>query len=261
MDLFSLDASAMLGFLLIFMRVSVVVFMLPFFGGENNPAVVKAFLSMVLTMALYSHVPPMAELLPGHPLGMILLFAGEILLGLALSLVIQFLFAGIQTGGQVLSFQMGFSMLTFADPLTGATVPVTSHILYMVAMLIFLGCNGHLIMLHGFADSFALAPPGTILLSVPAFEELLYMSGGMFVLAIKIAGPVMGALFLMEVALGLMSRAAPQMHLITIGMPLKIGVGFLFIGMLFSVMGVFIEDFIRGIIPAFRNLMQAMGGG
>lgn len=261
MGLFSLDASAMMGFLLILMRTSVVMFMLPFFSGENNPAMVKAFLSLVITLALYPHIPPLGAALPAHPFGIVVMFVGEFLLGMALALVVNFLFAGIQLAGQVMSFQMGFSMLTFADPLTGQTVPVTSHLLYMVSMLIFLGFNGHLVMFQGFVDSFTLAPIGQVALPVPLFSEILFLSGSMFVLAVKIAGPIIGSLFLVELALGLVSRAAPQMHLITIGMPVKIGVGFLFIGMLFSMVGVMIEGFIIDLRPTFDSILRIMGGG
>ena len=261
MDLFNLDMAAVFGFLLILMRVSVVMFMLPFFGGESHPTQVKFGLSVVLALVLWPHVPPLGGVLPAHPFAVPVMFAGEFLLGLALGLVVHFLFAGVQTGGQVLSFQMGFSMLTFADPLSGQSITVTSHLLYMVAMLLFLAFNGHLIMLHGFADSFTLAPPGSIALRPLLFEEILKLSGGMFVLAIKIAGPVLCALFLMELALALMSRMAPQMHLITIGLPLKIGVGFFFLALLFAIMSILVEDFAVDLRPLFHTILRALGGG
>ncbi len=261
MDLFNLDMTAVLGFMLILMRVSVVMFMLPFFGGETHPPQVKFGLSVVISLVLWPHVPPVAASLPQTPLGIPVMFAGEFVIGLALGLVVHFLFAAVQTGGQLLSFQMGFSMLTFADPLSGQSITVTSHLLYMVAMLLFLAFNGHLIMLHGFADSFTLAPPGRIVLQPLLFEEVLRLSGGMFSLAVKIAGPVLCALFLMELALALMSRAAPQMHLITIGMPLKIGVGFFFLGLLFAIMSTLVEEFVVDIRPMFDTILRSLGGG
>jgi len=176
-------------------------------------------------------------------------------------LTVHFLFAGIQTGGQIIGFQMGFSMLSFADPLSGQSIGITSHLLYMVTMMVFLCLNGHLIMLHGFAESFSLAPPGMLLMRPPLFEEILTLSGSMFILAIKIAGPVICALFLIELALGLMSRAAPQMHLITIGMPVKIGVGFFFMGLLFTMLALLVEDFIIDLKPMFNAILRSLGGG
>ena len=261
MDLFSVDAVSMLSFLMILMRITVVVFMLPFYGGESHPAMVKFCLSLVLTLALWNHVPSMANVLPAHPLAIPFMFIGEFLVGLALGLVVNFLFAGVQTAGQAMSFQMGFSMLTFADPLTGQSVTVTSHLLYMVAMVIFLGFNGHLIMLHGFVESFTLAPVGMVAMRPVLFEEILMLSGGIFVLAVKIAGPVLCALFLVELSLALMSRAAPQMQLITIGLPVKIGVGFVFIGMLFTLIGFLVQDFVIDLQPTFHSILRSLGGG
>jgi len=261
MDLFTLDAASILGLLLILMRITVVMFMLPFFGGDTHPPQVKFALSLVLALVLWRHVPEMSHLLPAHPASIIVMFAAEFLMGLTLGLTVHFLFAGIQTGGQIIGFQMGFSMLTFADPLSGQSIGITSHLLYMVAMMVFLCLNGHLIMLHGFAESFSLAPPGMLLMRPPLFEEILHLSGGMFLVAIKIAGPVICALFLIELALGLMSRAAPQMHLITIGLPVKIGVGFFFLGLLFTMMTLLVEDFIIDLKPMFSAILRSLGGG
>jgi flagellar biosynthetic protein FliR len=174
---------------------------------------------------------------------------------------VHFLFAGVQTGGQMLGFQMGFSMMTFADPPSGQSIGITSHLLYMVTMMTFLGLNGHLIMLHGFAESFTLAPPGMLILRASLFEQILFFSGSMFTLAIKIAGPILCALFLVEVALGLMSRAAPQMHLIVIGLPIKIAVGFFFMGLLFTLLSLLVEDFIIDLQPMFNAILRSLGGG
>ena len=78
----------------------------------------------------------------------------------------------------------------------------------------------------------------------------------MFALALKIAAPVMAAIFMVELALALMGRAAPQMNLMTLGFPIKIAVGFFFIGMLFSVLSLKMEDIVIELGPMFDNLMR-----
>ncbi len=197
---------------------------------------VKAALCLVFTLALWPHVSLPGGQMPAHPFSLIVLLAGELILGLMLGMTVHFLFAGIQTGGQMLATQMGFTMITLADPLTGANVSITSHFLYMVAMLTFLALDGHLYMLRAFVRTFELVPPGGLLLGPSLVKEILALSGSMFVLAVKIAAPVLVSLFLVELALALMARAAPQMNLLMIGFPLKIAVGFFFIGMLFTIM-------------------------
>jgi flagellar biosynthetic protein FliR len=98
-----------------------------------------------------------------------------------------------------------------------------------------------------------------LILRAPLFEQILIFSGSMFILAIKIAGPILCALFLVELALGLMSRAAPQMHLIVIGLPIKITVGFFFIGLLFTMLSLLVEDFIINLQPMFNAILRSLG--
>ena len=256
MDIFAFDITTFASFLLTLMRVSLVVFLLPFYGGDTIPTTVKGALCLVMTMALWPHLSFSGELLPMHPLGIMVIMLGELILGLMLALCVHFLFAAIQTGGQIMGFQMGFTMVTVADPLSGAQVSVTSHLLYMVSLLVFLVLDGHLHLLRALADSFALIPPGGLRIGGQLTGDILSLSGTMFSLAVQIAAPVIAALFMVELALALMGRAAPQMNLLTLGFPAKIAVGFFFIGMLFTVMALRMEDEILGLGPMFRAIMQ-----
>lgn len=258
MDLFAFDAPTMLSFLLTFMRVSLVVFLLPFFGGQPIPMQVKAAFCLVLTMALWPRLALSGVSMPAHPLELIPLLFSEMLLGLALGMAVHFLFAGIQTGGQLLGFQMGFTMITLADPLSGAQISITSHLLYMVSLLTFLALDGHLVLLYGFAESFTLIPAGALVATPAAAGDLINLAGDMFVIAVKIAAPVLVALFLVELALAIMARAAPQMNLLMIGFPLKIAVGFFFLGMLFTLTSRYIEEYIVGMPAMMLKLLRAM---
>ncbi|MDR2075841.1 MAG: flagellar biosynthetic protein FliR [Desulfovibrio sp.] len=256
MDLFSFSPLVLFSFLLTLMRVSLVVFLLPFYGGDTLPAMVKVFICLVLTMALWPHLSFPGEILPAHPGGIALILLGELILGLMLGLCVAFIFAGIQTGGEIMGFQMGFTMVTLADPFSGAQVSISSHLLYMVALMIFLTLDGHLVLLRGLADSFALVPPGGLRVGGNLTGSVLELSAAMFSVAVQIAGPILAALFLVELALALMGRAAPQMNLLTLGFPLKIAVGFFFIGMIFSLVALRMEDTILEMGPLFNNLMR-----
>ncbi|MDR0338894.1 MAG: flagellar biosynthetic protein FliR, partial [Desulfovibrio sp.] len=232
MDLFAFNASSLFGFMLTLIRVSLVVFLLPFWGGDYIPAQVKAALCFVLTMALWPHLSFPGELMPGHPFAVAVMILAELVLGLTLGLCVTFIFTGVQVGGEIMGFQMGFTMMTLADPTSGAQVSITSHVLYMVTLLVFLALDGHVHLLRALADSFALIPPGGVTITGPLTGDILTLSGTMFSLAVRIAAPVIAALFMVEMTLALMGRAAPQMNLLTLGFPAKIGVGFFFIGIL-----------------------------
>ncbi len=259
MNIFNFDEASFLSFLLTLMRISLVMFMLPMFGGSSAPARVKAAICLVVSLALWPHLSFPAHLMPGHPFSIGLMLLSEGVMGLMLGLLVRFFFAGIQTGGELLGFQMGFTMVSVADPLSGASSSINSHFMYMVSLLIFLTLDGHLVMLSGLAGSFQLIPPGGIMLGAASLHTMLALSGNMFVMAVRIAAPVMAALFLVELALALMGRAAPQMNLLMIGFPLKIAVGFLFMGLLFVVMRHQVQEFIIGLGPMMNNMLKMTG--
>ena len=256
MDIFGFNPGDMLSFLLTLFRISIVLFLLPFFGGNSIPKTVKAALVLVLTAALWPQLSfPGAEF-PGTGIGLTLMIIGEIILGLILGLLVLFLFGAVQFGGQIIGFQMGFSMVNVVDPITGTSNAVTAHFLYMCTMLTFLILNGHLALLNAVALSFEYIPPGGLLISPNLATHIFEFSNLMFVLAIKIAAPVMAALFLVDLALALISRAAPQMHVLVLGFPIKITVGFFFLGSLFTLMSIYVQDFLQQLMPLFRDLLK-----
>lgn len=257
MDLFAFNPATFLSFLLTLMRVSLVVFLMPFWGGDYFPPLVKAALCLLLTLAVWPHLSFSGVEMPAHPWDLALMLLAELILGMMLGLCVYFIFAGIQIGGEIIGFQMGFTMMTLADPASGAQVSISSHILHMVSLVVFLSLDGHLHLLRAMADSFALIPPGGIRISATLAGDVITLSSGMFVLAIKIAAPVMAAILMVELTLALMGRAAPQMNLLTLGFPAKIAVGFFFMGILFSTLSRYLEDIIIGLGPMFENIMRA----
>ena len=170
--------------------------------------------------------------------------------------MIQFLFGAVQLGGQIIGFQMGFAMVNVVDPITGVSNAVTAHLLYMCTMLTFLVLNGHLFLLRAVGLTFEYIPPGGLLITPGLANHLFEFSNIMFILAIKIAAPVMAALFLVDLALALISRAAPQMHVLILGFPIKITVGFFFLGFIFTLMSTYVGDFLQELGPIYKSVMK-----
>lgn len=257
MDIFNFDPNVILSFLLTFMRVSLVVFLLPVFGVEGLPAQWKAAFCLVFTMAVWPMVSLSGADMPKHPFDIALMMLGEMVLGLTLGLAIRFFFAGIQSGGELVAMQMGFSMITFADPMSGGQTGVIAHFLYMVSTLIFLSLDGHLYLLRGFVETFEYIPAGGLFISDVLVRQILNLATMLFTLAVKVIAPVMAALFLVELGLALMSRAAPQIHIMEVGFPLKIAVGFFFVSMLFFMLSEEVRQYIMGLDDFFLNLVRA----
>lgn len=258
MNIYNYDPNAILSLILTMMRVSIVMFMLPIFSTNNIPITVKGAITIVFTLGVWPHLALSGAIMPEHPFDMALILLGEIIIGLVLGMAINFLFMGIQSGGELLGFQMGFTMIQFADPLTGNQTGIAAFFLWMVSLLTFLAMDGHLYMIKGFAASFTILPPGALYFGENILWEILSLSAQIFVLALKIAAPVMVALFMVEVALGLVARTSPQIHIMEFGFPIKIGVGFFFVGLLLIIMSNQIETFIRGMDAMMANLMRGM---
>ena len=260
MDIFAFNADTLMSFLLTLTRVSLVVFLLPFFGGEYIPPLVKAALAMVMAMAIWPHLSFPGSHFPAHPWNIALLILSEAVLGLIMGLCVHFIFAGIKTGGEIMGFQMGFTMITLADPASGGQASITSNILHLVTLIVFLALDGHLHLLRALSGSFALIPPGGVHIGGALAGDILVLSSGMFSLAVKIAAPAIAALFMVELTLALMGRAAPQMNLLTLGFPIKIAVGFFFLGIMFTTLSLHMEELIIGLGPMFDNILRQAGG-
>jgi flagellar biosynthetic protein FliR len=155
----------------------------------------------------------------------------------------------------LIGFQMGFSMVNVVDPDSGVSESVTAHFLYMIALMTFLSINGHLYLLQALSLSFKFIPPGGMVITPHMYKGILSFSGQIFVLAIKIAAPVMIAIFLVDLALALISRAAPQMNVLIVGFPIKIAVGFMFLGILFTLISMLLNDFVGTIGPTYQRLL------
>ena len=258
MNLFDYNPAVVLSFVLTLMRVSIIMFMLPIFSTQNIPTTVKAAVSMVFTLGVWPAVSLSGAFMPTHPFDIAIMLLGELVIGLVLGMIVNFLFMGIQAGGELLGFQMGFAMITFADPISGNNTGATSFFIWMVSLLTFLSLEGHLYMIRGFAATFDLIPPGGLFIGQGLLDQVVSLSVGMFRLALKICAPVMVALFMVEVALGLVARTSPQIHIMEFGFPIKISVGFFFIGLIFNIMAQHIGSFIAGMDGLFTNVLRAM---
>ncbi len=256
MNIFNLPVDAILSFILTVMRVSIVMFMLPIFSSERVPMQVKAMATLVITLGIWPQLSLPGIALPSHPLDIALIFLNEIVLGLLLSMCINFIFMGIQAGGELFGFQMGFTMISFADPLTGNQTGITAFFLWMVATLTFLALDGHLYMIQAFALTFKLIPAGGLVISELLLTEVLNLSAQLFIIAIKIASPIMVSLFLIELALALVSRASPQINIMDVGFPIKIGAGFFFLGMMLVIMAEFMATYLAQMDDMLVNILE-----
>ncbi len=216
------------GFLTITVRLSGLMLFAPFFGSASLPPRIKAALVLALSALLY---PMLSPTLTHRDLSdwPVLVF-GELLIGAALGIATNLVFDAVQMAGQVLSVQMGYSLVNILDPQTQVDSTVMAMFHQTIALLIFLRLDVHLWLLRAIARSFAVLPPGHVHLSAAFTTALLRGAGSVFSLGVHMAAPVLSATFLTDIILGLLGRASPQAPLMLMGPAVKsvLGLALLF---------------------------------
>jgi flagellar biosynthetic protein FliR len=206
-------------------RLTGIMLFAPFFGSLVIPARVKAVLVIALTALLY---PMLSPRMPQMSISQWAMMAfGELMIGVALGVATNVVFDGVQMAGQVLSVQMGYSLVNILDPQTQveSTVMATFH--QMIAMLIFLRLNVHFWILRALARSFDYLPPSSAHFGAGFTSAVLQAGSSVFSIGIQIAAPVLSATLLADIALGLLGKAAPQLPLLLLGPAVKSVLGIL----------------------------------
>ena len=249
--------------MLMFIRISAIMFLLPMIGDQGLPSMVKVGISLGVTLLLYPVVPlPVLEM-SNSLLGFFQVAILEVLVGLALGFATQLIFFGIQMSGQVVGIQMGFGIVNVLDPMTNIQVSIVSRVQYLFGFYLFLIIGGHHYLLMAVGESFRLVPIGSFAFSGGMTQQFVAMTGKVFSLAIRIGAPAMVALILTDVALGFIARVAPQMNVFLVGFPLKIATGLIMISlalpMFAAVFPDVFDEFVRDILRVLA-LMRGAGG-
>jgi len=218
MDTLHLE-TAMAGALFIGVRIGGLMLFAPFFSAESVPPQCKLAFTVLLTALLYPVCRPRSA--DYGLLGWVGIVSAELVTGLLLGLAVQFVLEAAQMAGQLLGVQAGYSLVTLLDPQTQADTPVMATFQQLLAALIFLQLNGHHWLLRGLAASFAYLPPGSAWASLRATSTLLRAAGGIWLAGMQMAAPVIAATVLVDVTLGFLAKASPQMSVLFVGLPIK----------------------------------------
>lgn len=211
--------------LLIFSRVSGIFTMAPFYGNRSIPVYAKAGLALLISYILLPLLFSPTVLIPESLLPFVALVAGEFLIGLMFGFISSLIIQAIHMAGHIMDMQIGFGIVNVFDPQFGQQIPLLGNFKYILAMMVFLAINGHHVLLNALFASFKIVPLTGVVFSSSLAMFVLDMVSNIFVIAFKIALPVLVALFLAEVAMGILARTMPQMNIFVIGIPAKIIVG------------------------------------
>ncbi|HCY86435.1 MAG TPA: flagellar biosynthetic protein FliR [Desulfobacteraceae bacterium] len=248
-------------FMLVLARISVFLFLFPIFSSPTFPTTLKVAFALVMSLLFYAVVPVDVNRFPEDVFSFGLMIGAEILVGLTLGIVLRVFFAGVQLAGQMIGFQMGFAMINVMDPQTGSNVSIMDQLGYWVCLVVFLILNGHHMIIMSLIDSFDLVPMGGFVMHPAITPKLLELSGGIFLMAIKVSAPVIAALFFVNVGFGLISKFSPQMNVMIVAFPVKIAVGLLMFGLTLQVVAIMTRDYIEPFRRILLSLLFYLGGG
>lgn len=215
-------------FILVFLRISALFLAAPFFGANSINVRIRILLAGLTTILILPSIPALGEFKIMSGVGL-LAIVQQLFLGLAMGFIIQLVFTGLIVGGQVMAMTMGLGFATTFDPQNGVSVPVISQFYTIFGTLIFLALDLHLHLLSYMAGSFELLPITGANMNADGFMVVVGWASHMFSGAVLLALPTLAAILLVNVAFGVMTRAAPQLNIFAVGFPVTIAVGFLFI--------------------------------
>lgn len=248
-------------FLFSLLRVSTILVTMPIIGNAFVPRHVKGGLSLLMTIVIYPAVHQDLPVIPLEFLPILLRMAAEVIIGIMIGFTARFVFAGIQFAGDIIGFQMGFSIASMYDPSTSQQVSVISEFQFMMAMIIFLFVDAHHIFLAAMVDSFRILHLEDLRFSGELLQRLVTLSADVFVIAIKISAPIVAVLLFVNVGLGVIARTVPQINIFIVGIPLQIAVGLIFLGVTAPIFLKVLMHLFQGLAGDIHGLLRLMDGG
>ena len=224
-------------------RILGVIATAPIFSHRAHPTRVKLGMGLLLTLAVMPTLPPIPSVDIFSMQG-ILLIAEQLIIGASIGFTLRLFFAAIDLAGQLIGSTMGFGFATFFDPNSQGQTTVINQFIMMLAMLIFLSLDGHLLVVSAMSQSFTSMP---ITLTSPGVNtvKIAKLGGEMFSIGLLLALPCVATLLIINMALGILTRTAPQLNLFGIGFPVTLSMGFLILALA-----------LPGMLQPIENLIQ-----
>ena len=206
-------------------RILALISSAPVLGNKQIPIRVKIGLGMLITVIVAPTIAMPANIEPASAEGIFVL-AQQILVGLAMGFTMRLVFTAVEMAGDLAGMQMGLGFASFYDPVNASYSPIIAQFLGILTTLAFLSFDGHLYMLSALVDSFQAFPVSASMPSAIAFRTMTEWGTIIFTHSLQLSMPLIGALMITNLALGILTRSAPQLNIFAIGFPITLTVGF-----------------------------------
>ena len=219
------DQTRLLTYFFVVIRTGGLLFTVPVFGSTMLKPQVRMATALIIAAVLYPFLPPVPFGGDINTALLILQIFKELLIGIAIGTMTSTLFTGVQMGGYLLDFQMGFSMVNVMDPETGGSFSFISQVQNVLLILIFIAIGGPALIIQAISYSFSVIPVGNFEVNANALLFLVTMFGKVFIIAMTLTAPPLIVLMATNAVMGVLARLIPQINLLVVGFPVKIAVG------------------------------------
>lgn len=247
--------------LLALIRLSGLLLLAPPVQAPLVPVMVRVGLAFSLLFLVWGDLLRSAPPLAGDLLTLGALGASELGIGVAIGLAGRLVAAVASYAAELVSVQMGLGLAGLLDPLQGQQASVLTRLFDWTALVIFLALDGHHLLLGATVESFRVVPPGSIVNAAASLAVLLPLGGRIFAIGMALVAPVLGVLFLTNLVLVLASRMVPQLHLMAVGFPVLIVLGFSITLLNMDLVGGLLGAEIRNLEGALVTLLRSLGHG
>ena len=223
--------------LLILLRTMGFIFLAPIFSAQGVPVLVRILLGFLLANVVYAFYIPSAGLKLLDDSMFLPCALQELALGMLLGFITSLLFVAFQLAGELIGYQIGFAVVNVFDPSTQTQTSIIGQFLFTAAMLVFVGTGQHLEILRLWLASYELLPPGSWMIEHFETQTIVAICSSLFLIALRIALPLIAFLILIDLALGILARVMPQMNVFFVGIPVKIVLGLLFLALVTTELG------------------------
>lgn len=211
--------------LMIFIRIGAMFSFAPLYNSDSVPVLVRMALALVLTYIVFFNVEPYPFNENDSVVFIILYGMKEVFVGIVMGFTLNIVFLGISFAGLLVGRDMGLAMSSMFDPVSGDDGNIVATLLSMAAVIVFILIDGHHFVVQSLSYSFKVIPIGGFAVTESAYKLIISYSGSIFILAVKIASPVIVAFFLVHIASGIIARVSPSFQVFFVLLPLKIGLG------------------------------------
>jgi flagellar biosynthetic protein FliR len=240
----------LLCFAMVLTRISAFFLVLPVFGWKSIPNRIKIAVTLLVTIFFSIVAPFRIDAEKVSALEAIILLANEATYGLALGLIVTLLFATVKFSGRFVERQMGLAMAQILDPLTGERAQPLGSIFEMIFIIIFLSANGHHIFLLIISRSYEVFPAGSIPTIAVLSNGVIKAGSAMLLAGLKLAAPMLAAFILLFIILAVFARIVPEMNILFISLPMRVGMGLL--------MAIIFLPFINSFVSEFADLVDKL---